>query len=227
LKRCALLTAALVAAIGVSEAQGAVLYSWENEPGGFSNAPTGYSSTIGVTHGSYSAYREVPGTGGWTSWTDGNAYDEIEIMKSNNRVSVDVTLPDTYTFPVAGSGVNVWFNFNIASSLDNPDFGGSAGINLNAADPTVEGSGLIRITAPGTYTLSWDYDPARFANVVPGVPASWAEIRIVTNATPSGNFPAGHTIPLYFDNFQAVPEPASLSLLGVGALGLLARRRRP
>lgn len=69
-------------------------------------------------------------------------------------------------------------------------------------------------------TLNYDAYKAQIS-ANPG----YIQLGIVTNT--GGGAPAD----IYFDNFQlspaaATPEPASLGLLGAGALGLLVRRRR-
>ncbi len=52
--------------------------------------------------------------------------------------------------------------------------------------------------------------------------ASWAQVTLTINGG------SGQTLsPVYVDNYQIVPEPASLTLIGLGGLvGILRRRRR-
>jgi hypothetical protein len=70
-----------------------------------------------------------------------------------------------------------------------------------------------------TSTVAYTYDPADAALV--GQPL---EIRLLALGLDKDNPPAGELIGVEFDNVVLVPEPATLALLGLGAL-MLKRRR--
>jgi len=70
-----------------------------------------------------------------------------------------------------------------------------------------------------TSTVQYTYDPADSALV--GQPL---EIRLLNLGLDKDNPPAGSVVGVEFDNVMLVPEPATLALLGLGAL-MLKRRR--
>jgi hypothetical protein len=86
-----------------------------------------------------------------------------------------------------------------------------AAVNLFAAGGASLGS--FNILAPGAGTTPVTYAFADYT------PTSVAKFQI-TNNTDVGGFAIDRIV------VSAVPEPSALSLLGLGALGLLARRRR-
>jgi hypothetical protein len=65
------------------------------------------------------------------------------------------------------------------------------------------------------FTGTGDFNPGNY---------SVLEALAITSAMGGVGSPA--PIDMYLDNFQVVPEPASMAALGLGALGLMARRRR-
>ncbi len=95
---------------------------------------------------------------------------------------------------------------NIPALLEISLFLDSYGERITVATETVELSDTWT-----TYTVSF------FANTFPAV---YNKIGIeLANVTPSGDSWIG------IDNIQFVPEPATIALLGLGALALLSRKR--
>lgn len=96
-----------------------------------------------------------------------------------------------------------------------------------ASDPPGPGGATAWTTADGvkTYELSWDLTAMNIANTASGSNAqlimSVNYDRASYSAQPNG--PA-----FYIDNIRlgGVPEPASITLVGLGAMGLLGLRRR-
>lgn len=99
--------------------------------------------------------------------------------------------------------------------------GGSSG----STSPLAVTTGTVQAGSAGTlYTVSIDYDAYKAAILADTTTPGYIQLGITTN-NGSGN------LDYYFDNFTlstapAVPEPASLSLLGLGVAGMLIRRRR-
>lgn len=58
------------------------------------------------------------------------------------------------------------------------------------------------------------------SSLQPVNPTNWFQIFIAFNG------PTGFARMFYVDNIRVVSEPASLAVLGIGAVGLLLRRRR-
>ena len=121
---------------------------------------------------------------------------------------------DPNTFPLATTGSNL-----LGQSLTGiPGSGAGSvlyGFALSDADaPTL---------APGAYVLGVSTTAAQ-AFIARGPDGAYAGGTVVNNGGQTGA--AANRDAVFSLTFAAVPEPASLGLLGIGAVGLLARRRR-
>ncbi len=67
-------------------------------------------------------------------------------------------------------------------------------------------------------TLSFEY-----GDQLPEIVAGDAQVRFHIRMDTAGGWEGGD---VYLDNFRAIPEPTSLGLVALGAMGLLMRRRR-
>ncbi len=145
---------------------------------------------------------------------------QVGFLQNNNASTAAASLSQTLTGLSVGTTYQLKFFYNARSS---------AGITSGAGNPTMDvslggvplASGQT-ITPVGTgnpyYTFTGDYTAT-----------STSALLSVANGAPFGSGANDST--LLVDNFSlapvtAIPEPASLALLGVGAMGLLLRKRR-
>jgi PEP-CTERM motif len=134
----------------------------------------------------------------------------LAALKGHTMLSLDYVLPQDI---VRGSGgyFEIWMVFNWS--------GGYQQINNNAF------FGSSANLLAGTHTVTYDYSALQ-----PGLPTSapgYFEVFVVLNS--GGTLTPASNIPVYIDNitaFQAVPEPATFTLVGLGALGVMMLRRR-
>jgi len=121
---------------------------------------------------------------------------------------------DPNTFPLATTGPNL-----LGQSLTSVPSSGAGsvlyGFALSGADaPTL---------APGGYVLGIS-TTGNGAFIARGPDGAYAGGTVVNNGTQTGA--NANRDAVFSLTFAPVPEPASLGLLGLGAFGLLARRRR-
>ena len=198
-KMAALIVGAVLC--GVAPGYAGVISGWNGTLDGWApndaTVTLANSATTGVTEGSGSL-QVVRTTTGWNNTMqliDAGGLAAFSQFPGNTQLSLDVTASST---DVPGGWLNVTFAIQ----------GGSLGWT-QSSDMAVSLDG-----APHTYT--WDYS----AVALPTSP-TWWQVIIATNY-------GGANFTIYEDNLRTsgavVPEPASLGLLGLGALALLRRR---
>jgi hypothetical protein len=151
------------------------------------------------------------------------------IMSGYVSFTAEITGNDSPSFyqPVA-PGIQLWFGwgdpvFGDGSYLPSSDF--SVSIlpdpgNLSAA-LTPDTLYTLTLTIPGVSVIGYQYPDAQFEIYSIHWPTSAGQQILNLDVYP----PYG-TPPLYVPSYVTVPEPASMTLMAVSAIGLLGRRKR-
>jgi hypothetical protein len=185
------------------QAATALIESWENTLDGWTVSGGGvgsssFSSTLGVTDGSFSLDLTYAGNPNYgTPMFSSYVPAWTSLLATHPTVSVDVfTPPASFGYYLQ---VQLWIN--------NADTGYFQ-----------DGSYLSTTIGSETTIIFPDLPPAMVATLAAS-----------SNPTQLGfQIGGGGAGDVYLDNFRAssVPEPGTLTLLSLGALGLLALRRR-
>ncbi len=206
------IAAMLVGAFGVIRAQGSVLIdSWENSSEGWGTfqgdyAISGYSTTLGVTNGTYSMAITSPSNTApnYQGLMGGSASTAITQLLAipGQTISIDVyTQPEAFGYMQWDLATNGAGGYTSVDGYTYPE------------SPTIGSESTLTWTIPASLTATYA------ANL--STPTS-------LNFQIGGGSSTGPAT-FYVDNLRAslaVPEPASMSVLGLAALGLLGRRRR-
>lgn len=193
--------AMLVLAVAASSSYGVVAYSWENDLNGWDvSAAAGTSfSTTGVTSGSYSLQVDLAFTA--TQWQlfqlkRGNGFADIA---SGTEVSVDITTNST--------------DLMLGMMFQGGDAGGWKALSMP----------YVNVSSPNgsmtTTTVTFDYSAMNLTE-----PFGWNELRLQFRKA-AWEVPVPMNATVYIDNFRVVPEPTMMSLVGLGGLALLRRRK--
>ncbi len=162
-------------------------------------------SSIGASVGSGSML--ISGPGGWHINCRLDLKPIMGALGSATKISADVT-----AF-AADMTVN-WMNMEMIYNGQNND---ESGANNNIGWNSLGGMDILRDGI--THTLTWDV-PEALMNKLAGVDNNiwWLELMIISNND-------GQNAMFYVDNIQLIPEPATMSLLGLGGLAFLRRRK--
>lgn len=195
-----------------------VIGNWENSADGWINwsgglpindpslMPSQYQyDTLGKTLGSNSLHMTKSG------WNQTLAiklnYAQRVAFMANSIFSIDVTVPEDSFFDGSGGYAQIYnLTINAEGYGWHDQFATTPALNFYFWDGSPQ----------RTATLTLDYSAVK-PLIAPNM--GWIELIFATNASSNrGDF--------YFDNAQlTVPEPATLSLLGLGAAALLRRKK--
>jgi len=187
-----------------------VIDSWENSTEGWGTDGTiwtsgGFSTTTGVTLGTYSWILNASASPGYAFAFGGTATTAITADLANaTAVQIDVL--------ATGFSYQQW-DLDLNS--------GAFTVALGGSYQSTDAYSFPQSPVIGTEsTLTWTITPAMQALLAAN-----------PTATTSLNFQigGGNAGTMYLDNLrivEAVPEPSVFALIGLGATGLLAMRRR-
>lgn len=197
-----------VAAFGAS-AQAGVINDWND---GTVQGWTWPSIPVGASFSNVDNKLSVDFNGGYQQdLRRGINATAFEDFKLGDHLTVEVVLPSAPTS-----------QFQISWFLQGQYYEAS---DINHTTPISFSSGITGMTAlttAGFHLVTWNFNnSAAIAALPDDAVLAWGELRLVTNGV-GGWDPA----PITFDNLTVhVPEPASLALVGLGGLAVLARRR--
>lgn len=211
MRRIALVSALALLALWCTQAQAVLIQSWENTQAGWSvvtaengtYSVAGYSTTNGVTDGTYAVTLTGPAPPSYGQmWRSTSNMGNTAILANAASISVDVF--------VENIGSPIYQQWDLTYN------------NADTSYQSIDGYSFSQSPVIGQQsTLTWT------------VPASLNAI-MAASANPTALFfqvGGGGGSTFHIDNLRytaIVPEPATLSLLGIGSLGLflLARRRK-
>jgi hypothetical protein len=217
-------------ALTAASAPAQTIYSFETgtatSPDGF--APNGGGITIGqvtgagVTDGTNAMSVGVVGGATFVGALTGTVPASLNAPLANESISFDFELPTAYAGTFAVAGITVF-------GASQPDFPGGQQFGLQAQfTPLVhfegqpgatELTGTIDLTGgtnPLTFDTNQDYNQIFGSGPNQLIPTGFEFFFNKSNDAP---------LSVIIDNVRFAPEPASLSLLGFGALAMLRRRR--
>lgn len=192
----------------VSTSYGVVIGDFEGSlDGWFSNDGTLSQSTEGVTTGSGSMMLEA--AGGWkmVALLDAKSVSSV-LGNAGAAITGDFTIAADV---VTSNWMQVQF---IVNGQNNDDSGAHNNIGWQQGPQ-------VGVAIDGSVnSVTWEL-PDDLTAKIAGIDDTihWFEVVIVTNL--DGASP----MQMYADNIQVVPEPATMSLLGLGGLALLRRRK--